>query len=123
MFSVPIGYMGRVMRKAIKTGVLILCMIPTILFYVFSRRERLNIEKKSDFYEGTVQYSEITVNYPQLHYGIDSEKVEIANALIKQAAFSVWGNTYEEAAACLEKWQKDSCRGETVIDYEVTHFS
>lgn len=91
--------------------------------YELTDEEKLSLEKKSDFYEGTVQYSKITVNYPQINGSINSEIVENTNALIKQAAFSVWGNTYEEAAAQLEAWQKDSYQEETVIDYEVIHFS
>lgn len=113
------------MRKAIKAGIICFAICFTIIISVcvFFKQERLSLEKKSDFYEGSVQYSEITVNYPQLNRSVDSEKVEIANTLIKQAAFSMWGNTYDEATTYLEEWQKDSYREETVIDYEVIHFS
>lgn len=93
------------------------------LFGEYETEELWRLEKKSDVYKGSVQYSEITVNYPQIYCRTDSEKAENANALIKQAAYAVWGNTYEEAASQLEEWQKDSYREGTDIDYEVLHCS
>lgn len=92
-------------------------------FVEYETEELWRLEKKSDVYKGSVQYSEITVNYPQIYCRTDSEKAENANALIKQAAYAVWGNTYEEAASQLEEWQKDSYREGTDIDYEVLHCS
>lgn len=91
---------------------------------ILGKKRGCQIENESDYYKGTFfenfeSNSEITITYPQI---VNAD--ERSNELIKQAAYSEWGKTYEEAIIFLEEWQKDSRLFEsTVIDYETIYFT
>ncbi|MDE7223053.1 MAG: hypothetical protein K2O34_04640 [Acetatifactor sp.] len=91
---------------------------------IFGQKRVCRIENESDYYKGTFfenreSNSEITIIYPQI---VNTD--ERSNELIRQAAYSEWGKTYEEATIFLEEWQKDSGLFEsTVIDYETIYFT
>lgn len=114
--------MNRIKKnKLLFIGIAVFVILTCI---ILRKKIGCQIEKESDYYKGTFfenfeSNSEITITYPKI-----VNTYERSNELIKQAAYSEWGKTYEEAIIFLEEWQKDSRLFEsTVIDYETIYFT
>lgn len=114
--------MNRIKKnKLLFIGITVFVILTCI---ILGQKRGCQIEKESDYFKGTFfenfeSNSEITIIYPHI-VNTDGR----SNKLIKQAAYSEWGTTYEEAIAFLEEWQKDSRLFEsTVIDYETIYFT
>lgn len=116
------------MNRTKKNKLLFICIAVSIILIcillILVQKRGYQIENKSNYYEGTFCEnfefnSNITITFPQI---VNAD--ERSNELIRQAAYSEWGKTYEEAIVFLEEWQKDSKLFEsTVIDYETIYFT
>lgn len=111
------------MNRIKKNKLLFICIaVIAILSILVAQKKVYRIKNTSNYYEGNFfenfeLNSEIMITYPQI---INAD--ERSNELIRQAAYSEWGKTYEEATIFLEEWQKDSKLFEsTVIDYETVY--
>ncbi len=79
------------------------------------------IENEYHYFKSLHERSGIAVDIPQIQiYGEDAKQ---SNDLLRQAAFSLWEETYEDAAAYLEEWQVSEEYEATEVTYEVLAFS
>lgn len=89
-----------------------------------------NMEIKNEQYllkiykeDGSIWY-DIEVNYPQLFNTLKSGSVEKANILLKDAAFSIYGKTYNEAKEHLKESEKGiRYESSVMVEYDILQLS
>lgn len=99
-------------------------------FDLFSINKVKDIEIKDEQYifeknkkDGSLWYR-IEINYPQLLALSESDRIERINMLLKNASFSVFESTYDEAITYLKELEReDRYEASVVNQYDILHLS
>ncbi len=85
------------------------------------KREQYAFRKNRE--DGSLWY-QVEINYPQLLNSSESDGIERINALLRDAAFSVYENTYDEAIAYLKELEDgDRYVASVVNKYDILQLS
>lgn len=119
---------GRRYKRRIFLGIIIALIISFVFIVLTITSHKQDLQVRNDVYsvereknEGVWEAYNVTINYPQFdsteEAGIDIDRV---NALIKDAAFSMYGKTSADAITVLEEELRDShSYEESFIDYDI----
>lgn len=109
-------------------GIIIVLIISLVFIVSNSTRNKRDLQVRNDVYsierekiEGVQEAYNVTINYPQFD-STDKADIDIdrVNALIKDAAFSMYGKTSVDAIVVLEEELQDSHSFEgSLIDYDI----
>lgn len=114
--------------KKIFLGTIIALIISLVFIVSNSTSHKQYLQLRNDVYsierekiEGVQEAYNVTINYPQFD-STDEEDIDIdrVNALIKDAAFSMYGKTSMDAIVVMEEEMRDSHSFEgSLIDYDI----
>lgn len=119
---------GKRYKRKIFLGIIIVLIISSVFIVLAVTRHKQDLQVRNDVYsverekiEGVWEAYNVTINYPQFD-STDEADIDIdrVNALIKDAAFSMYGKTSADAITVLEEELRDShSYEESFIDYDI----
>ncbi len=103
-------------------------VIILFLFVVGCSEQNTRIENEQYVLEKKTEENEfvyrIEINFPQILNMPNSSLIEKSNILLKDAAFSVYGNTYDSAIKYIEKCKNEfGYEPSTLIEYDILSLS
>jgi len=111
-------------KKKIAFWVTLISIIVVFLVFKLIKGNEYNVKNERIQFDMHSGQQNITVNFPQIDSLVITDAIEKSNLLLRQGAFSAWGNTYEDALTYLKGWQEgQNLGGAAEVGYEVLYLS
>lgn len=111
-------------KRKIVMVALSISILFVLLIFILIRCNEYKIKNECYYFDMHSGYQKIIVNFPKIYCLGTTNSIEKSNFLLRQGAFSAWGNTYENALIYLEGWQEgQNLGGAAEVEYEVLYLS